>query len=60
MHFFTERAGYSGEIRKEVTDCSDRLSAGIIAKAVQDQVKVHRVSLKMAGPVGLEPTTNRL
>jgi len=34
VYFFTERAGCSGEIRKEVTDCSERSSAGIIAKRV--------------------------
>ena len=50
MYFFTERAGCSGEIRKEVTDCSEKLSAGIIAKAVQDQVKVHRVYFENGGP----------
>ena len=60
MYFFTERAGCSGEIRKEVTDCSEKLSAGMIAKRVQDQFKVHRVSLKMVGPVVLELMTNRL
>ena len=58
--FLVETAGWTGESRKVVTDCSKKLSAAIIAKRVQDQLKVHRVSLKMVGPVGLEPTTNRL
>ena len=58
--FLAEIAGWTGESRKVITDCSEKLSAAIIAKRVQDQFKVHRVSLKMVGPIGFESTNNRL
>ena len=57
---YVDRDCCSGELRKVVTGWPEKLLAAMIAKRMQEQLEVRSVCEKMVGPVGLEPTTNRL